>query len=394
MAKCQTPCPMDIDAQDLGALSLAAQAEADVKRAEGLSGPSSLFILVIAESGERKSTCDKNFTKGIRRFEEDAARKAAPRIQQYHASSQAWEMKIKGTKAQIQQSQKDGNSTKQAEKDLEILIKEAPKKPWVPRLLYSDTTSEELSHNLSQTWPSGGIISAEAGLVFGGHSMGKESAMRTLGLYNILWDGGTVHIDRRMSASFKIEKARMTILLQVQEAPLREFVLKTGDLARGTGFFARFLFCRPESTQGFRPFTEPPFYMPALEAFNDRLYEILDVGETIDQEGTLTPHMLSLSLEAKHAWVDFHDNIERQLVTGGHYQDVRDVASKIADNAARLAAIFHVYERKAGPITAELMAAAVAIVQWHLDESLRFFSELSVTVEMSNAIRLAHIIHD
>lgn len=372
----------------LGAMSLAIQAEADVKRAEGLSGPSSLFILVIAESGERKSSCDSLFTKGIQRFEADATKKAMPLLKKYDADFQAWDVKVKGTKAQIHNFQKEGKSTEDAEATLKKLIEDEPKKPRVARLFYSDTTSEELGHNLSQTWPSGGIMSAEAGLVLGGHSMGKDSAMRTLALYNLLWDGKSVQIDRRMSTSFKIDKARLTIVLQVQEAPLREFVLKSGDLARGTGFFARFLLCRPETTQGFRPFTEPPFFMAALETFNDRLYAILDNCTAIDGEGNLSPRMLPLSPEAKSAWITFHDTIERQLVTGGQYQDVRDVASKIADNAARLAAIFHVYEGQSGAISGAAMSAAVAIVQWHLDESLRFFSELSIPEELSNAMRL------
>ena len=46
----------------LSALSLAIQALIDVQRASKLSGPVGLFSLVIAESGERKSRCDGDFT--------------------------------------------------------------------------------------------------------------------------------------------------------------------------------------------------------------------------------------------------------------------------------------------------------------------------------------------
>ena len=157
-------------------------------------------------------------------------------------------------------------------------------------------------------------MSSEAGLVFGGHGMGKDVAMRAFALYNVLWDGGSFQVDRRTSQSFAIENARLTILLQVQESTLREFIRKTGDLARGTGFFARFLLCWPESTQGYRPFSDPPFYTKATIAFNDRLYDILKAGKTIDHKGNLTPSMLKLSAEAKQAWIVFHDDIERQLV--------------------------------------------------------------------------------
>jgi Protein of unknown function (DUF3987) len=372
----------------LGAASLAIQAEVDVKRAEGLDGPCSLFLLTIADSGERKSSCDKLFSKGIRRAEEEAARKAKAILKKYEAEHQAWDVKIKGAKAQIQTLQKDGKPTEKDEAIFKILMEAEPKRPRTMRLSHMDTTSEELAHNLSQVWPSGGIISAEGGLVFGGHAMGKDAVMRTFSVYNLLWDGSPIKVDRRTSASFTIENARLTIVIQVQETTVRDFIRKNGELARGTGFFARFLISHPESTQGNRPFTEPPFFMAALEQFNDRLFDILINSTAIDDEGVLQPQMLSLSAEAKEAWIAFHNSVEGQLAIGGKYQDVRDVASKIADNCARVAAIFHVYDGTTGPISVDAVRSAQAIVQWHLDEALRFFREYSLPVELSDAMRV------
>ena len=49
----------------LASLSLATQAHVDIKRAEKLTGPTGLFLLSIADSGERKSTCDGFFSKPI-----------------------------------------------------------------------------------------------------------------------------------------------------------------------------------------------------------------------------------------------------------------------------------------------------------------------------------------
>ena len=61
----QAPMPL-VASSALGALSLATQAHADVKRAEKLAGPVSLYFLIVADSGERKSTCDGFFTQAIR----------------------------------------------------------------------------------------------------------------------------------------------------------------------------------------------------------------------------------------------------------------------------------------------------------------------------------------
>ncbi len=371
-----------------GAMSLAIQHRVDVKRAENLSGPVSLFSIVIADSGERKSSCDNYFTKSIHLYQEESNKKAISKLNAYAAAIQTWEIKHKALKAKIQIAAQDGLSTDEGEAELKLLLDKRPESPRIPRLIYSDTTSEALSASLSQNWPSGGIMSSEAGLVFGGHGMSKDAAMRTLSLYNVLWDGGSLQIDRKTSESFTIENVRLTVNLQVQGATLRDFLLRTGELARGTGFLARFLLCSPESTQGSRLFTEPPFMMSAVEAFNDRLYILLDQSDTIDRNGVLKTKVIKFSDDAKVSWIEFHDRIEKQLAVGGNYQDVRDVASKIADNAARLAALIHVFEGNEGPISKNAFDGAEAIVQWHLDESCRFFNEVSMSPELANAVRV------
>lgn len=110
-----------------------------------------------------------------------------------------------------------------------------PEPPRVPRLILGDETPENLAWTLAKQWPSGGVVSSEAGVVFGAHGMGKDSVMRNLALLNILWDGGSLSIGRRTSESFTVKGARLTVALQIQEAALRAFFDKSGGLARGTG---------------------------------------------------------------------------------------------------------------------------------------------------------------
>ena len=99
--------------------------------------------------------------------------------------------------------------------------------------------------------------------------------------------------------------------------------------------------------------------------------------------------MLKLSPDAKSAWVDFHNEIESQLKVGGELYDVRDVASKVADNAARLAALLQVFEHgMSGLVCVECLVAASRIAAWHLYEARRFFAELALPPELANAARL------
>ena len=330
----------------LGALSLTGQAYVDVKRTEGLTGPTSLFLLTIADSGERKSTCDQFFTKPIREYERQQMEAMQPALSNYRAEMAAWESSQTGIKDNIRLKAKRGDPVDSQREALRRLEDNKPVPPRVPRLLRLDETPENLAWVLAREWPAAGVVSAEAGLVFGAHAMGKDSIMRNLALLNTLWDGGTLAIGRRTTESFTVQGARFTVALQVQEATLRSFVERSGGLARGTGFLARFLLAWPESTQGQRLFVEAPTDWPRLSALRQRVAELLEQAAPIDEHGALSPVVLSLDLEAKRVWVRFHDDIERQLCTGGELAEVRDVASKAADNAARLAALFHAVESR------------------------------------------------
>ncbi len=383
----QAPIPL-IATSALAALSLAIQAHTDVERADKLSGPTGLFLLAIADSGERKSTCDGFFTKAIRDYEAAQQEAAKPLIVAYKSEHEAWEAQRNGLKEKIKALAKDGKPSTAQVQDLHDLDKDEPTAPQVPRLIYGDATPEALTYALAKQWPSGGVISSEAGSVFGSHGMGRDSVMRNLAALNQLWDGAALPVERRSSESFTVRGARLTMALQVQEATIRAFFDGTKGLARGTGFLARFLMSWPESTQGTRYFTEAPANWPALASFNNRLTAILNRPAPIDDDGALTPAMLTLAPDAKAAWVAFHDAIESELSNGRELYDVRDVASKTADNAARLAALFHTFNGNIGPVDVDAMESAARIAAWHLNESRRFLGELAMPAELANPARL------
>jgi putative DNA primase/helicase len=384
----KAPVPL-VAASALGAASVAVQAQIDVQRADRLSGPVSLYFLSVADSGERKTTVDGFFTAAIRDYEREQAEAMAPEIIRHEAALAAWTAKREGLLNAIRGAKQKGKDSGSMERDLVNLQAERPEAPRVPRLLLGDSTPEALAWSLARSWPAAGVLSSEAGLIFGAHGMGKDSAMRNLALLNILWDGGTHSVDRRTSDSFTVRGARLTMGLQIQEPTLAAFFDRSGGLARGTGFLARFLMAWPESTQGFRPFTEAPAHWPHLAAFHDRVKRLLNVPAPLEDDGTLRPLLLTLAPDARAAWVAFHDAIEAELRDGGELFDVRDVAAKTADNAARLAAVFHAFESGThAPVSLEAFVGASRIAAWHLNEARRFFGELALPVELADAGRL------
>ena len=73
---------------------------------------------------------------------------------------------------------------------------------------------------------------------------------------------------------------------------------------------------------------------------------------------------------------------------------MRDVASKTADNAARLAALLHTFTGSIGPIDLEAMEAAARVTTWHLTEAKRFLGELAMAAELANPVRLESWMRD
>jgi len=56
--------------------------------------------------------------------------------------------------------------------------------PKIPGVIYADATPEAPAYGLAHYWPSGGVVSAEGGFVFGSDGMGKGLVMRNLVMLN------------------------------------------------------------------------------------------------------------------------------------------------------------------------------------------------------------------
>ena len=96
-----------------------------------------------------------------------------------------------------------------------------------------------------------------------------------------------------------------------------------------------------------------------------------------------------MSAKAKQVWIDFHDAIEKELGVAGDFGNVADFAAKTAENAARIAALFHVYgQGPSGEVSRDEMKHAAAIAAWHLLEARRIINATSVPEAIADALLL------
>jgi putative DNA primase/helicase len=385
-------CPAALAAcSALSALSTAAQGLANIRRGPDLEGPLSLYLLAVADSGERKSECDRRFSQALRDWEGDARAGLEPERARSRAAIAGWEEERQGVRAAIRKARTEGKPTDKHKASLAKLEEEEPQPVREPHLLIESETAESLAWALARPdgWPSAGLLSSEAGIVFGGHAMRRDSIAYNLSLLNKLWSGEPHRVSRRTSESFELSGARLTMGLAVQPETVRAFFEESRGLARGTGFAARFLIAWPISRQGERLYREPPANWPGLTAYRARLRELLDAPAPVDDRGALRPPALEMTSEGFEEWKLTHDSIERELRTGGEWAELRDVASKAAENVARVAGLLHVFTHgPRGRVDADCVHRGAEIVRWHLGEAQRFLGGLAVPAAVANAIRL------
>ncbi|MEZ5816761.1 MAG: DUF3987 domain-containing protein [Hyphomicrobiaceae bacterium] len=111
---------------------------------------------------------------------------------------------MRRVRAAIKEAAKKGKPSDDLKRRIVGLQQAEPPQPRVPRLVLGDETPEHLAWCLHSDWPSAGLVSSEAGVVFGGHAMGPDKALGYLGLLNVLWDGGEHSVGRKTSQSFTL----------------------------------------------------------------------------------------------------------------------------------------------------------------------------------------------
>lgn len=363
-------CPPPLVAGELiAAASLACQFHVKVVRLDGREGPCHMFIVVIAESGERKSTIDSLVFEPFHRHDSEQIAKFSKEKESFKISHRIWSTEYRGLSKRLEKMTEKGVDTEAIKAKLENVAQNEPRKPRMNKTLYTDVTPEALAFGMHDCSSSVGLISAEAGGVFG------STLTNNFPLLNSLWDGGPVRVDRRSSESFTLTDVQATISLLTQPKPFQDLIAKKGDNARGSGFFARALIASPESTQGTRFRDTPTLSWEHLPVFHARLDELIKLQDAKEVAGVPPGSIvLKFSPETQVDMIKAYNHVEQHIKPGGFYADAKDYASKIIENTVRLAAIFHYFSGQPGDISLDTFRAAEKIVTWYAEEFVRLFA--------------------
>ena len=370
----------------LANVSLACQALANVARDDYLVSPVSLYFIVMAESGERKTASDNMFSRAARLWEEKIREARVTAIHAAVALHRAWKTQCDEVNQQLKQDSFNGSPSISTRK-LEDLMRIEPEIPLQPALYFEDITQEGLAHHLAKGWPSSSVWSDEAGFIVGSYSM-QSSPTRFVALLNKLWDAKNFSTHRKSTDKFTLQHRRITINLMIQPVLMQELLSQPTNIVRQSGFLPRCLLAHPSSLMGKRFYKEMNGSLSCFDAYDRRITECLSETEDLTSKGCVRLPTLIMTTKAKTKWAEHFNQIESGLGENGRWTMIKDFASKASENVARLAALFHLFEGKRGDISVEHVESAIEIINWHLHETHRLLSSKSAKSPFCDAQKL------
>ena len=366
----------------LASAALAVQGHRDAETLNG-TAPASLFLLTVAESGERKSTADRLAMRGVRNFEADLRTDYDIERDLWRDAHEVW----KATRAKILADKTADSASKRA--DLKALGPEPPA-PLKPHIVASSPTIEGIVKHLPELRASLGIMTEEGGALIGGYAMKAENRLATCASFSAMWDGQPLDRWRAGDGVESYTGRRFSAHILVQ--PVAAEALLSDPMANGQGLLARFLTCRPASRIGTRLRMEKDAAAEAgIGRFAARIRSLLSRPLPLadDTRNELAPPVLPLSQEAREVLTAFAREVEKAQRPGGHFEDARAFASKTAEHASRLAAVLTIYADPDAPeVAGEIMAGATELATFYANEAARLADAAIVPPEVADADRM------
>lgn len=354
----------------LAAASLAVQAHFDIALPWGEVKPMSLFLLTVAESGERKSSLDDCVLGAAKIQERQAMEAYIQDLEQYENDLAKWK------------ATHDAGLKKSATAKLQAMNDEAtaeaagpkPQAPIQPLRFVTDPTIEGLFKLLAVGQPSVGLFSDEGGLLIGGHALNADNSLKTMARWSKFWDGAAFDRVRAVDGSSILYGRRMSMHQQAQPEVMAQLL---GDrMANGQGFLARCLVAWPDSTIGTRHLVNYEWAgnrqeLKRLFAVLKGLLEAPPLTGTSGQE--LTPCPLKLDDDAVSLAISAANQFETLMQSGNDLSETRDRASKAVEMSCRIAGNLAVIDTglKTGSISRGHLEQGLVLMQWYLAENLR-----------------------
>lgn len=355
----------------LGVMAHACQDKFDVQLKNGRTF-TSLYLMLLARSGSKKSTVFKMLMETTYRIEKGLKDDFLVEKTFYERKRATWKAELKKLNKKFNKA--DAADEFEALKALEECQGREPVEPVRPRLIIHDSTIEGLIRTLALGSPS---------LMFGSDEAGgacDSNLLRNISALNSLWGEGRISDSRASRDSYDVDDVRLTVLLLLQPELFNDFISKQGGKLRKSGFLARLLLIDLEQLPELCDIPDAGSWSdePGLDGFFSILVEHLQDGIE-RREKNEERICITLSDEAKTLWDKQSIRIRELMKSGKELHHYDDFGARLMEQASRIAAVMQMFITPESPIiTKDTLMSATKIMQWiinHLITKVDAFRE-------------------
>ena len=360
----------------LGALAHMGQRFIDAPMGHGHM-PTSLILITEGESGSGKSQAMGLTHFKIREYEKQL-------YADYLIELSSWEndrVSLKG-------------------KELADFLESNPK-PQNPKTMFKEATIEPiLDKFIDGSISNASWTTDEAAQFFNGHTMKGDTAGNALSSLTTLYSDGEVSRLRSQKSAYATPhtdayNVRMTLLLQGQRVILEPAL--ADPVMNGQGFLARALIACPEDLRGQRVWNDEqrnndsPYDNPHLIEYWSRCHALLDpLPANLPNDSTGAPQRIKMQWADKQTgqvFSDFKQAIEDRQAHGQPLEYLKAYASRMAENASRIASLMAFFDGRK-TITTDDIKRAFMLVEYSTAERLRYL-DATPTGEQNDSEKLS-----
>ncbi|HEQ1857599.1 TPA: DUF3987 domain-containing protein [Providencia alcalifaciens] len=364
----------------LSVMSLACQDSFDVEPINGLKYPLSLYSIVLARSGCRKTTVYKLLTKAISQLEQQLEDEFYREKEIFDQSLVLWNCTFSVLDKSYKKALSQGINIDETLLDLKKCLSQKPVEPVKKRLIINDSTSEALSKELGLGYPVLNLMSDEAGELL------ESNLFRKTPLLNSLWCADGKAVSRASSDCYVVRDFRFGMLLMLQPALFDDFLARRGKKVQGSGFLARSLLVDLEKIKHFCKVTSSSQSSESsLDDFSSTLISHLLNGIKRRENNEARP-CITFDHDAKDEWNTYHEKILMMMKQGGELYPYDDYTSRFMEHSSRIAAVMQMFVTPDSTVVSkETLESAVYVTQWFLNHFIKKidnFKELSDTEKL------------
>ena len=356
----------------LGVLAICLQGKYQVEGTPGYNEPLSLYTVVIAAPGERKSSVMRDMTKYLYEYEQEYNLSRSSDIRENRLQRESLERQIVSLKKKLERS--ENQETELELRQVEEQLEDTPELKPV-RFFADDCSSEALTSLMAANGGVFSVISTEGGIF--DIMAGRYSNKANIDIWLKGHCGDAIYVDRMTRDAECILHPALSAILSIQPSVLDEIM--TNATMTGRGLIARFLYASPPSRIGGRTFRTPPVPPDISAAYRSLIFHLMALPYTDE------PQTLYLSEKAFDRMADYF--LEHERFLAGEGQAISDWASKYIGAVLRIAGLLHGAEMGDGEreISVATMNRAIQIGKYFLAHSGYAYSMMGTDLSIQKA---------